>query len=362
MAKTGATARRAPWMPRTPAQEPLPAGGNKRFRFPAFERLTFTFIARAQRWASKRQGPDRLSVRLRSRRIYILPTGVGAMFALTTFTMLLGSMNYNNNLSFLLTFLLAGLGFVAMHQCQRNLVDLEVSFAGADPVFAGQSAAFHIAVTNHSKHRRHNVQLYAEKARGEIRDLGPGESRVFQLDIPTVHRGYAHLRRYGVRTLFPFELFRAWAWLHMDLRCLVYPAAADQAPPPPPSRAAHGHRQHDARGEEDFAGFRRFHDGDSPRHVAWKAYARSGELLSKQFAGADTSSQWFDFNMTGAADTEARLSVLTRWVVDADRTRRDFGLRLPGMEIRPSHGDAHRHRCLEALATFRLPDPTKGAP
>src|SRR5690606_16451787 len=113
----------------------------------------------------------------------------------------------------------------------------------------------------------------------------------------------------------------------------------------------------DLRGEEDFAGFRRFQAGDSPRHVAWKAYARSGELYSKQFAGADTSSQWLDYDEIPATDVERRLSVLARWIVDADRTGRDYGLRLPGTEFPPAHGDAHRHRCLEALALFEAPEP-----
>ncbi|MDH3751500.1 MAG: hypothetical protein OEU40_12965 [Gammaproteobacteria bacterium] len=97
--------------------------------------------------------------RLRPGRVYILPTGVGLVFALMTFAMLLGSMNYNNNLSFVLTFVLAGLGFVAMHQCQRNLVGLELSFAGVEPVFAGQSAQFRVAITNHSKNARHGIRL-----------------------------------------------------------------------------------------------------------------------------------------------------------------------------------------------------------
>jgi uncharacterized protein (DUF58 family) len=307
---------------------------------------------RALRWARKRQGRDATVANLHSRRIYILPTGIGMVYALMTFTMLLGSMNYNNNLSFGLTFLLASLGFVAMHHCQRNLVGLEVSFAGADPVFAGQSAEFRIAVTNHSRSRRHHLEIYAAEASSDIADLGPGESRVFRLAIPTRQRGYVELPRFGIRTLFPFELFRAWAWLHMDLRCLVYPRPAGDPPAPPPSRSSRGHRQNDARGEEDFAGLRRFHAGDSPRHVAWKAYARSGELLSKRFSGADTSSQWLDFALTPGDDAEARLSVLTTWVVDADRLQRDYGLRLPGTEFPPTHGDAHRHRCLEALALF----------
>ncbi|MFQ5983787.1 MAG: DUF58 domain-containing protein [Woeseiaceae bacterium] len=312
---------------------------------------------RVLRWARQRQGSDPTRTRLQSNRIYILPTGVGLVFALMSFAMLLGSMNYNNNLSFVLTFLLAGLGLVSMHQCQRNLVGLELSFAGVDPVFAGQSAEFLVAITNRSKNSRYHLQLTAESAKSEIQDLKPGDSKVFRLAIPTERRGRVRLERFGIRTLFPFELFRSWAWLHMDLEGLVYPRPADRAPQPPPTQVAHGHRQHDARGEEDFAGLRKFHDGDSPRHVAWKAYARSGELLSKQFAGADTSSQWFDFDRVEADDLERRLSVMTRWIVDADRTQRDYGVRLPGAEFQPAHGETHRHLCLSALALFKLDHP-----
>ena len=307
---------------------------------------------RIERWARKRQGTDNSVTQLESRRIYILPTGVGLIFGLMTFAMLLGSMNYNNNLSFVLTFLLVGLGFVSMHQCQRNLVGLEVSFAGIDPIYAGQLADFKIAVTNHSGKHRHHLQLYAGNVASEIDDLAPGESRVLHLEMPTKHRGHIALQRFGVRTEFPFEMFRSWAWIHMDLTGLVYPRPADDAPDPPPTETARGHRQHDARGEEDFAGLRKFHDGDSPRHISWKAYARSGDLLTKQFSGADTSSQWLDFSQIANTDTELRLSTLTRWIVDADRVQRDYGLRIPGQEYLPAHGGAHRHRCLAALALF----------
>ena len=115
-------------------------------------------------WARRRQGADGPVTRLEPRRIYILPTGVGLIFALMTFAMLLGSMNYNNNLSFVLTFMLIGIGFVSMHQCQRNLVGLELSFAGTEPVFAGQAAQFRIAVANRSKSPRHRIRLYIDFA------------------------------------------------------------------------------------------------------------------------------------------------------------------------------------------------------
>jgi len=307
---------------------------------------------RVRRWARKRQGIDDATATLRPGRVYILPTGVGLVFGLMAFAMLLGSMNYNNNLSFVLTFLLIGIGFVAMHQCQRNLVGLELTFAGTEPVFAGQSIRFQIAITNRSRNARYSICIYHDRTESDVHDLQPGESKIFVLPVATNQRGWIQLDRFGVRTLFPFELFRSWAWLHMDLRGLVYPRPSESPPEPPATRVAHGHRQHDARGEEDFAGLRKYNEGDSPRHVAWKAYARTGQLLSKQFAGADTSSQWFDFDEIPVADLEKRLSILTRWIANSDRTMEDYGLRLPGLEFPPAHGEAHRRQCLEALALF----------
>jgi len=309
-----------------------------------------------EKWARKRQGIDPDTTTLGPGRVYILPTGIGIIFGLMAFAMLLGSMNYNNNLSFILTFVLIGLGLVSMHQCQRNLVGLELTFAGADPVFAGQSIRYRIAVTNQSKSVRYGIRLYTTETNSRLLDLQPGESKIFVLPVETDKRGRVSLQRFGVRTLFPFELFRSWAWLHMNINGLVYPAPADNAPQPPPTIVAHGHRQHDARGEEDFAGLRRYQLGDSPRHVAWKAYARSGQLLSKQFAGADTSSQWFDFSEIADRDIEERLSILTHWIVDADRTLEDYGLRMPGAEFAPAHGDQHRRECLETLALFDAGD------
>ncbi len=324
------------------------------FRSPGnlFRSLRTNTFARVGRWARKRQGTDPSTTRLKPGRVYILPTGVGMVFGIMTFAMLLGSMNYTNNLSFVLTFILVGIGLVSMHQCQRNLVGLELTFAGTEPVHAGQTLRVSIAVTNYSKSARHGIRLYHDGMQTEAQDLHAGESTVFVLPVPTERRGWVTLERFGVRTLFPFELFRSWAWLHMNIRGLVYPQPASDAPEPPPTMVAHGHRQHDARGEEDFAGLRKYQVGDSPRHVAWKAYARSGQLLSKQFAGADTSSQWFDFDEIASGDAEERLCVLTRWIIDADRSMEDYGLRIPGTEFPPTHGEEHKRQCLEALALF----------
>ena len=99
-------------------------------------------------------------------------------------------------------------------------------------------------------------------------------------------------------------------------------------------------------------GYRR---GDPLKLVVWKQVARSqargsDELVSRDTQQAQRYELWLDFGQTGLPDTEAKLSRLCAWVLQADKLGVDYGLRLPGQEIKPAEGDGHRRRCLEALA------------
>jgi len=144
--------------------------------------------------------------------------------------------------------------------------------------------------------------------------------------------------------------------LHPGTSCLVYPQPARIAPPPPQAAGATGGGAA-RRGDDDFAGLKDYHPGDPPRHIAWKAYARGGELLVKEFSGEAEVIPMFDLDEAQGPDLESRLSVLARWIVDAHARGLAFGLRLPGEEIPPQPGDAQRRRCLAALARFDAPQP-----
>lgn len=316
----------------------------------------------AARWARRRQGADPVPVRLASRRIYILPTGVGVTYGLMVFAMLLGSMNYNNSMGFALTFLLAALGLVAMHHCHRNLAGLVVAFAGAEPVFAGEEARLRFNLGNDGQAPRYELGVYAGEASSPRVDIPAGGHAVAEVRVPTERRGRLRLERYGVRTTHPLTLFGAWVWIHADAGCLVWPQPADAPPPPPAGAASRGHRRTSEQGDDDFAGLRDFHAGDPPRHVAWKTYARTGELKSKRFAGATASLAWLDLRDAPGRDLEARLSVLCRWILDAENGGRHYGLRLGGetIAIQPSRGSSHRRRCLDALALYRSDEPETG--
>lgn len=304
-------------------------------------------------WARRRQGTDPDPVVLHRRRVYILPTALGVGYGLSLFAMLLAAMNYNNNMAFALTFLLAGLGLVAMHWCHQNLTGAGVRGLRLKPAFAGATARLELEVENPGRGRRFDLEVSVAGETSEPLDLVPMAGRRAAIEIPAPRRGRLKADRIRVATDFPFGLFRAWAWVHPECSGLVYPAPAGHPPPPPgggPEDAAG--RWDERRGEDDFAGLRGFRRGDSPRRIAWKAVARGGALVVKQFAGSPRGSAWLDWESLDGVPAEERLSILCRWVLDAHAGGEAFGLRLPGHEIPPAMGTAHRHRCLAALALF----------
>jgi uncharacterized protein (DUF58 family) len=307
----------------------------------------------------KRQGTDPDPVTLATRRIYILPTSLGFGFAGMLFLMLVGAMNYANNLALGLAFLLGSLGLVAMHHCHRNLVGLQLAGGAIEPVFAGQSARFRVVLLNEARQPRPEIVISGDVSSSPPVRLDPAgdtaSREVVELEVPAAARGRLRLDRFEIGTCHPFGLFRAWAVLHMDLECVVYPRPGTRGMAPPPRETDVGGAQDGAQGDEEFAGLRPYHAGDSPRRMAWKAYARGQGLQTKQFAGTAVISHVFTWDSLDGIGVEARLSQLCRWIIDAHAAGRAYGLDIPGVHIGPNVGDAHRQRCLTALALFNGP-------
>jgi uncharacterized protein (DUF58 family) len=268
------------------------------------------------------------------------------------FAMFIGAMNYGNNLALALAFLLGALGLTAMHHCHRNLARVRIASALTDPVFAGQMAQFRVAIENPSRISRHEIAIGNEHGASPAARIDTQQRVILEVELPAAHRGYLALDHFEIATRHPFGLFRAWAYVYMPIRCIVYPRPSERGVPPPPVETDTGGAQDSSRGDEEFAGLRPFHIGDSPRRIAWKTYAREQGLHVKVYAGTAVTSHLFDWNVTKGQNIEARLSQLARWIEDAYAGGRAFGLRLPGTHIPPNIGPAHRQRCLTALALF----------
>lgn len=306
------------------------------------------------RWVLARL-PVADSSQLTQRNLYILPTRAGLAFAATLVLMLVASINYQLNLGYVLTFLLAGAGIVSMHLTHNTLRGLTLHLRPPPAAFAGDPAPLEVVLTNPGR-ERHGIAL---------RWRADGERHVVWTDVPahgqaTVHlsfvapaRGWHALPALSAETVFPFGLFRAWHVWRPASRLLAWPRPEAGAPPLPPASVTAGQplaTRTDAGSELD--GVRAYRRGDALRHVVWKKAAKSGQLVSRETRAPTGRELWLDWLGASGADAELRLARLAAWVQAADRAGLAYGLRMPGHEIPPGHGDAHRRAALDLLATF----------
>jgi uncharacterized protein (DUF58 family) len=298
--------------------------------------------------------PERGTVVLVHRRVYIVPARLGWIFAGVLAVLLIGSINYALSLGFALTFLLAGLGLAGMVHTARNLARIAISAGRAQPVFAGESAQFRLYLDGRGPFDRPSILArHVGSGAQVVVDVPAGGIAEAVLAVPAERRGWMPLGRVMLETRFPLGLFRAWSYLEPDARCLVYPRPERSPLPPFTGQAVAGAIHAPTPGSDDFAGLRSYQSADSPRHIAWKAVARSDKLLTKQFAGDAAAELWLDAQLLPLGLTlEQTLSRLAGWVLAADRAGAHYGLRLRGVEIAPARGDAHRAACLQALALY----------
>lgn len=308
---------------------------------------------RARNWALRRQGPDTLPLRLAPRRIYILPTAAGFNYALLVAAMFVAGMNYGNGLVLLLTFWMTGFALVAMIQTQRSLASARIVQAAAQPAFAGESVQLEIELESRLAPGDLCIRCAEAATLSPASTQTSGHTRL-GLRFAVARRGRWQAPVISLECRAPFGLFRAWTWLRLDAGTVVYPRPQGDALPPEADDPA-GTRQRQAGSLDELAGLRAFREGDSPRQVAWKAYARGAPLLVREYLGQSSSASIFDYAALPIPGTEARLSQLTRWVLDSAAGNLQWTLRLPGTDELAGSGAVHRQRCLEALALFVEP-------
>ena len=303
-------------------------------------------------WAFRRT-VETGTVVLNQRRVYILPSRQGLLFAVVLVVMILGDINYNLSLGYVLTFLLAMMALLSLLYAFRNLAHLHIHAGHVAPVFAGESARFVFHFDNPSMLARYQIHLHDDAGHHTLFDLAAQSATPVYLDIHSTRRGWLDSERLTLYSEFPLGLFHAWTYIHFDVLAMVYPRPAPTQPLPL-SASPDGTGKLSAEGDEDFAGLRRYVAGDAIPRIAWKALAREQGLQVKQFSTPMGQDLWLDWAAIGEQGMEAKLEVLTRWVLDADAQGMRYGLRLPDGELPPQHSPAHKSECLRRLALYGL--------
>ncbi len=308
--------------------------------------------------------------RLDRKHVFIFPTRHGVMLGAMLLVILLGSINYDNALGYLLTFLLFGVFLVAILHTYRNLAGLKYLGAQAKPVFAGTDAQFILALDNRGQGPRYSLDFSSWPALtgpwwrrrrrvstiSRIGSLGAAEIVHGSVTLAAPQRGWLALQRVRITSIFPLGILRAWAYFDGNARCLVYPRPEGVLPLLLRGASSEEFRAGKGHGNDDFAGFRQYRPGDPIGAIAWKSFARADTLLVKRFTSGAVPCirlRWNDCAALGGA--EARLSQLTQWVLEAERRGLQYGLEIPQQRLEPSSGAVHCHHCLQTLALYDAP-------
>ena len=301
---------------------------------------------------------------LQRRRIYIFPTRQGFIYLLMLIIMLLGAANYNNSMAYILTFMLGSMFMVAMLHCYRNLRGMIIHVNPAPPVFSGDTAGFPILIDNRLGYKRISIVVTGGLKRGKPRSGNPGSITLnfpagtlysSQLRIPATTRGRLTPGRIRISSTFPSGLLRAWSYFDSDQTCIVYPRPAGIRQLPDCSDYTLEEQTGIKTGTDDFTGFKTYRPGDSIRNIDWKVYARGQELLVKRFSGRGSDKLLLKWDQCAhIKDVEGRLSQLCLWVIEADQQGFYYGIEIPSVKSGIDYGEAHKHKCLRALAEYGI--------
>src|SRR5262245_41708679 len=263
----------------------------------------------------------------------------------------------NSAAIYLLLFLLASVFLVSIPQTLLNLAGVTLKLESAKPTFAGDDVSLPVEIMNNSRATRYGIEVVlpdAGKTRQRV-DCVPGESGDrLTIRFPTWQRGEHEIGTLYLTSCYPLGFVRALRRCVSNQTYLVYPKPAGNSQlPTNRSRFADSWLQRDIGDGDDFTGVRAYRRGESQRHIDWKAVARGQPLMTKQFAAETTGAVYLDFFELRFAGLEEKLSQLTLWVIEAERARQPYGLRLPDIEISPAVGQMHFHHCLRALSLVR---------
>lgn len=304
-------------------------------------------------WLDRRIPPG-AKIKLSQANIFIFPTRAGFVFGLLLLILIVGAINYQNALVYGVAFSLGSMFVVTILYTFRNLSGISLELAEADVGFVGEDLQFNVRVERPKGSGREGIQIGWPEGFKQWVEIYETEAVVIKLYVKAHQRGWLNPGRMLVETYYPLGLLRAWTWVDIKAKALVYPKPIFQEIP---SNVSSRHRDDgeliDPVGSDDFVDIREYAPGDPVRNIVWRSFARNDDLVVKRYASFVEPRLWLEFSAV-SGDTEEKLSRLTGLALRATQNEREFGLRMPGVEIPPGVGKKHLERVLIELALFGM--------
>ncbi|PCI73424.1 MAG: hypothetical protein COB38_00750 [Gammaproteobacteria bacterium] len=298
---------------------------------------------------------------LEQRSTYILPTKAGFLLMLIILLMMIASTNYQNNLAFLLTFLICSIGIVSIVFTFKNLQGLAFEFAKNQSVFAGEELNFNFHVSSQSGLPHLGIAVGFDKKSLFYLDLPssdgkPYTKKIFILPIKAVKRGWFLVPKIVTTSCFPFGLLKVWSWFKFKSAILIYPQPIepDENVLNPIANDKGDSNNQSNNVDSEYDGIRAYKVGDPISRVDWKATAKEQGMYIKSFTSMSVNESAFNWDDFSNVEKELRLSYLCYLVLIANSQKQAFSLSLPGQFINKDSGEHHLKKCLSTLALFKL--------
>lgn len=308
----------------------------------------------------RRRPEDALPLKIEHQRIYILPSKRGLAFLFALMVCLIASINYQLNLGYALSFLLAGLFCASLLHTYKNLAGITLESMHASSVACGDTAKFILRLSNKSAQDRIGIDVkYGHQFTRT--DLLSDSTTTVELPIVATERGYLSPGRLTFTSQYPVSLWTTWSYCHTPTSVIVHPKP-ERNPPALPLAFSQGNADTAQQSHEgDVAGLRDYVPGDPLTRIAWKRAARAGSTgglhvreLEQDQLGGDIE---FNMSSTNAHGVEAQLSRLAAWVNIASQQGASFSLTLSDEQIKTGTGESHRLHCMDALGTYKMKQP-----
>ncbi|MGC2425190.1 MAG: DUF58 domain-containing protein [Nitrospirota bacterium] len=220
-------------------------------------------------------------------------TALGSRFIMVTLAVGVAAVNSGSNLLYLIVAMMLSMMLISGILSDLVLWSIHVDRKVPPEIYAGSPFPLRFKVKNSNKLAPSYALAVSQKnqegsktAGAFVFRLGPGEEGDAQALETIAKRGRWTTSGYEIATRYPFGLFRKAVLLRREESCTVYPRirALPTGLSEGLSRSLQDETQSSRKGQGgDLRSLREYSFPEDARGIHWKASARAGKLLSKEF-------------------------------------------------------------------------------
>ena len=257
------------------------------------------------------------------KRVKQRATRYSLLVVIVLFGLFLEAYMHNFNLVYITLFFVFAAAFSAGPIGILNIGQLEVDFETKRRLFAGEEGECLFRIRNVSSTPAWAIELHCDHYMTEMQRIDGSSDRVITLSVKPDRRGRLECSSCWLQSFFPLSTVRFVLSMEKCCRAVVYPRPYGK-----PLRSFLASRQTDFGEEKEFDGLKSYSGRESLSRIHWPSVAK-GEPSVKQFSHEIESRELiFDFYRLHG-DNESRLSQLTLWVLECERSREDFRIVMP---------------------------------